>query len=332
MQIAMKRPSKKKISLSLCVALLPLLSGCQKYYLSLTDQNINVDYLASTHVATPDKRQHNPPYGQMIVMDWRVPKDVLDKAPTLDLYVIYGNYTEQKFHYPIETRMGFKTYKDLNQEFVDKKGIIAYRAEIRLSDGSIYKSWKHQLWAELITIDEPASPVDLHESKLALLRPEHIADQQNGINLANESADEGEIKKDEDKDQKSSEKEDSTSDGKQSSSEKKNNSSSKKFLVDQQNGINLANESTDEGEIKEDEDKDQKSSEKEDSTSDDKQSSSEKKNNAPSKKFIVDEEDGIDLATESADEGEIKEEKPKETTPSSEKSKESQDSKKKQEK
>jgi hypothetical protein len=268
----------------------------------------------------------------MIVMDWRVPKDVLDKSPTLDLYVIFGNYTEQKFHYPIKTRMGFKTYKDLNEEFVEKKGIIAYRAEIRLSDGSIYKSWKHQLWAELITIDEPLSPVDLHESKLALLGPELVTDQQNGINLANESADEGEIKEDDAENQESSKDDDTKKDDNNSLSERKNSKPLKKFLVDQQNGINLANESADEGEIKEEDDKDQKSSEKDDSKTDDKSSLSEKKNIVPSKKFIVDEEDGIDLATESTDEGEIKEEKPKKINPSSDKPIESQDSKKKEEK
>lgn len=151
----MRRPSKKRIVCLLCVPL--LLSGCQKYYLSLTDQKIDVNYLASTHVGTPDKRQHNPPLGEMIVMDWRIPKAILEQNPVIDLHVIYGNYTEKTFHYPLKERMGYATYKDLNKEYVDTKGIVTYSADIRLDDGTIFRSWKHQLWARLITIgEEPA--------------------------------------------------------------------------------------------------------------------------------------------------------------------------------
>ncbi|MCX6987206.1 MAG: hypothetical protein NT065_03495 [Chlamydiae bacterium] len=160
----MKRLFKKTFSYLLCSLLFCSLTGCQKYYLSLSNQKINVHSLASTYVHTPDKRQHSPPNGEMIVVDWRVPKEVLDKKPVIDLYVIYGDYTEKRFEYPIYKRMGYKTYKLINDEFLSSKGIITYCADLRLDDGEIYRSWKHQLWVNLITVEDDEPVIETEES------------------------------------------------------------------------------------------------------------------------------------------------------------------------
>ncbi|MCX6988946.1 MAG: hypothetical protein NTZ52_05545 [Chlamydiae bacterium] len=175
----MKKLLKKPFSYILYASILCFFTGCEKYYLSLTDQKINVNSLASTHANTPDKRQHSPPIGEMIVMDWRVPKEILDKKPIIDLYVIYGNYTEQRFEYPIFKRMGYKTCKVLNDDFVSSKGVITYRADLRLNDGQIYRSWDHQLWVNLITIDDD-EPIDLEEAVVELDSVENLIDQSRG--------------------------------------------------------------------------------------------------------------------------------------------------------
>ncbi len=176
---SMKKLLKKPFSYILYASILCFFTGCEKYYLSLTDQKINVNSLASTHANTPDKRQHSPPIGEMIVMDWRVPKEILDKKPIIDLYVIYGNYTEQRFEYPIFKRMGYKTCKVLNDDFVSSKGVITYRADLRLNDGQIYRSWDHQLWVNLITIDDD-EPIDLEEAVVELDSVENLIDQSRG--------------------------------------------------------------------------------------------------------------------------------------------------------
>lgn len=176
---SMKKLLKKPFSYILYASILCFFTGCEKYYLSLTDQKINVNSLASTHANTPDKRQHSPPIGEMIVMDWRVPKEILDKKPIIDLYVIYGNYTEQRFEYPIFKRMGYKTCKVLNDDFVSSKGVITYRADLRLNDGQIYRSWNHQLWVNLITIDDD-EPIDLEEAVVELDSVENLIDQSRG--------------------------------------------------------------------------------------------------------------------------------------------------------
>jgi hypothetical protein len=77
----------------------------------LTDQKVDVKSLASTFVGSPDKRQHSPPVGQLIVMDWRIPQQVVSDEPYIELYVLYGNYTEKKFIYPLHKRMDTKYTK-----------------------------------------------------------------------------------------------------------------------------------------------------------------------------------------------------------------------------
>jgi hypothetical protein len=156
----MRKPAKIQFSFFLALSSIFFLSGCEKYYLSLTNRNVDVNYLASTHVATPDKRQKNPPYGEMIIMNWRVPKEILEKNPELQLHVLYGDYTQKTFAYPVKKRMGYFTYKDLNEVFTNHKGIITYCADLKLNDGSIYKSWKHQLWVKLIDLENVSDEKD----------------------------------------------------------------------------------------------------------------------------------------------------------------------------
>lgn len=145
---------KKTVWLLALVPLCALMSGCGKYYLSLTQQKVDASYLSSVHVGTPDPRQAHPPLGEMIIMDWRVPKELLQEHPFIELRVIYWDYTEKAFSFPINKRMGYVTYKDLNEEFTKTQGILTYKADIKTASGKIYKEWKHQLWVNLITLDE----------------------------------------------------------------------------------------------------------------------------------------------------------------------------------
>ncbi len=166
----MIRPYKKKITFFLFLPILAILSGCEKYYLSLIDQNINLHSLASTHASTPDKRQKSPPVGEMIVMDWRIPKELLGEKPYVELHVLYGNYTEKTFCFPVSHRMGYAKYKNINQEFYDTGGIITYRADLKLASGQVYKSWTHQLWVNLISLEEDSNTNLIREQTAAALK------------------------------------------------------------------------------------------------------------------------------------------------------------------
>jgi hypothetical protein len=135
-------------------SMLLLCGSCQKYYISISQDRITRDFLASTQAKTPDPRQKNPPLGERLVVEWQLPRDLLEQDPILRLHVIYKNYTEDFFEYPISHRIDYVVCKLLNKEYEEKKGILTYEAQVVTKDGSIFRDWKHQLFAKLITLPQ----------------------------------------------------------------------------------------------------------------------------------------------------------------------------------
>lgn len=131
-----------------------ILTGCDKYYLSLRQVPVNAQYLASTHVGTPDPRQAHSPKGQKIVLQWAVPPELLQKKPQIIFHAIYKDHTEKTIVYPIDSRLGYEVYSLLDEEFEKTGGLLTYCADIMTEDKQVYRQWKHQLWVNLITLDE----------------------------------------------------------------------------------------------------------------------------------------------------------------------------------
>lgn len=140
-------------TLGQCFALLLLLCGCEKYYLSVKRELVNRDRLASTYVGSPDPRQKNPPKGQELTLEWRLPEEALQEKLVLVLDLIYRDYTRKSICHPIDRKRGIFTYSLLNQELKEKEGFLTYKAEIQNEKGEVIKQWKQQLWTELIIID-----------------------------------------------------------------------------------------------------------------------------------------------------------------------------------
>lgn len=123
-------------------------------------------YLASFHVGTPDPRQDHPPVGQMLILDWRIPKEILKRKPEIILDLILWDYTTRQIRIPIKQRMDFATYRLLNEEYEKSGGILTYKAQIVTEDGYIFREWKHQLWVNLIVIDqETPEPAGVEEKE-----------------------------------------------------------------------------------------------------------------------------------------------------------------------
>lgn len=68
--------------------------------------------------------------------------------------MIYKNHTEKTLVYPIENRLGYEVYSLLDKDYDETGGLLTYKADIITSDHQIYREWKHQLWVNLITLDE----------------------------------------------------------------------------------------------------------------------------------------------------------------------------------
>ena len=128
-------------------------TSCSQYYLSIAQQWIDGRYLASSHAHTPDPRQANPPVGQMLVLDWRIPKEILEQKPEVILELILWDYTTKTVRYPIHKRMDYAVFKLLDAEYEQSGGVLTYKAEIVTEDGTPYREWKHQLWVNLITVE-----------------------------------------------------------------------------------------------------------------------------------------------------------------------------------
>lgn len=143
-----------RVLLIFCVALLLSLGGCSQYYLSIAQQWIDVRYLASMHAKTPDPRQDHPPLGQMLVLDWRVPSEILKKKPQVVLDLIFWDYTTKTVLIPIKKRFDYTTFKLLNEDYDKTGGILTYKAKIVTEEGEVFREWKHQLWVNLITLDQ----------------------------------------------------------------------------------------------------------------------------------------------------------------------------------
>lgn len=114
----------------------------------------NASYLASTHVNTPDPRRDPAPVGQRLLLEWVVPPEILAQDPQIVLTVIYKNHTQAEKSFPLTTRSGHYLYDVINEKFKETKGVLTYRGKIVLAGGEVYKEWKHQLWVNLITLDE----------------------------------------------------------------------------------------------------------------------------------------------------------------------------------
>lgn len=132
-------------------------SSCGKYYLSVQQQWVDISYLASAQANTPDPRKEHPPLGQMLIIDWRVPKYILRQDPRVLIDLIYWDYTTKTVCIPIKGRMDYTTYKLFNEEYEKTGGILTYKARIVTQGDKIFKESRHQLWVNLINIEEDES-------------------------------------------------------------------------------------------------------------------------------------------------------------------------------
>ncbi len=136
------------------------LSSCSRYYLSVEKEKVNATYLASSVVNTPDPRSKNPPLGEKFIVEWYLSKAIMKKHPYINLDVLYWNYTQERIKLPIKNNLGYATYDILGDAFFSKKGVLAYKAEIVDEEGTVVKTWKHQLWVNVIKPQDDVIPTN----------------------------------------------------------------------------------------------------------------------------------------------------------------------------
>lgn len=164
----------KKILLLSCL----FLASCEKYNISVVRQTVDVNYLASSKVNTPDPRKENPPIGQQLIVDWHISWDLLDKSPKGRLHVICKDLSEDIYEFPIDALNGYVTYDLLNEKYEKTGGFLTYKAEILGADGKVIKKWKHQLWVHIIHLDqEPKATSSLESTEWMESNSSSVTDQ-----------------------------------------------------------------------------------------------------------------------------------------------------------
>ncbi len=129
------------------------LCSCYRNHLHVQIENIGTDFLASTHVGTPDYRQEDPPFGQRIIVSWDFPTILYKKDLSVFLTVRFWNNTEVTKEHRLHARKGRKLFFFSNKAREKQNKILTYRIQVKTKDGEIVDSWKHQFWTEVIDVD-----------------------------------------------------------------------------------------------------------------------------------------------------------------------------------
>lgn len=127
-----------------------LLTACTEKYLSVHTDYISRETLASYYVNTPDPRLNNPSIGQRLIISWSMPKEYLDYEDLhLDLYIRFRNREETTESLGILKRKGTYIYELLNEEYIQKQGILTYKMDL-IGNGQVLEEWRHQIWTDLL--------------------------------------------------------------------------------------------------------------------------------------------------------------------------------------
>lgn len=130
------------------VLVLILLSSCYKNHLYVQQEWVDRNFLASTHVNTPDPRQVCPPEGQRLLIAWRFPMNMVDFGLQLHLTVRLWDNVEENYIRPITSSHGYAAFN-----FFDQKRILTYKIDVVDSQGEVVEAWEHHFWTKLIDAD-----------------------------------------------------------------------------------------------------------------------------------------------------------------------------------
>jgi len=155
---------KKKILLFLAAC---NLSGCYKNHLYVQHETVDRNFLASSHVRTPDPRQQHPPHGQRLLVSWDFPRSVFEKHLTLLMTVRFWDDTQETLSQPIERRRDFAVFYFPNELDGKDKRILTYRVEALDAKGKSAGLWEHQFWTKLIDVGANLSAAQRSSSSVS---------------------------------------------------------------------------------------------------------------------------------------------------------------------
>jgi len=112
---------------------------------------VDRNFLASSHVGTPDPRQDCPPQGQRLLIAWRFPKFLVDQGLKLNLTVRFWDNSEELLTRDIENSKSYAAF-----DFHDQR-ILTYRIEVVDCHHEVVETWEHHFWTKQVLVDADRS-------------------------------------------------------------------------------------------------------------------------------------------------------------------------------
>jgi hypothetical protein len=133
-------------------AMVALSSGCQRRLLTARSEAVNVEYLASYRVESPDPRRYCGYCGQNVIAEWDLP-DKISCLPGLQLKLsmITSKHQLETITIPIKQPWGYYVYRNINDRLMKNGAVLTYKVEI-FSQDQLITCWKQQGWVEWIEI------------------------------------------------------------------------------------------------------------------------------------------------------------------------------------
>lgn len=114
---------------------------------------VDENFLASSHVRTPDPRQEKPPRGQRLLIGWDFPRSLFQENLTLVARIRFWDNREEVLSHPIERRRDAIAF----DFFQENQKILTYQVQVLSGTGATIEVWEHHFWTELIDIDRQES-------------------------------------------------------------------------------------------------------------------------------------------------------------------------------
>ncbi len=145
----------------LAVCILFCLAGCSttSSYLYVQQETVDICYLASYKVDTPDPQLENPPEGQNLLIAWSFPKSVFDQTLTIELNMRLWSNKEQIYQIAVDRK------RDVTALFFPQSDpILTYQIHVLNGAGKVVETWDHQFWTPLIETNSTVSSQPKHGS------------------------------------------------------------------------------------------------------------------------------------------------------------------------
>ncbi|MCH9633517.1 MAG: hypothetical protein S4CHLAM7_02450 [Chlamydiae bacterium] len=119
---------------------------------SVFNEPVTQNSLASVHVNTPDPLHQLNPHGQRLHISWRIPRSYQKTHLRGVLKVQFKVPKQIEIPFQITKHLGHFTYQVINEDYFEQKGILSYQVQIFENNREI-AHFQNKMWAKLVDLN-----------------------------------------------------------------------------------------------------------------------------------------------------------------------------------